>query len=68
MPILTRYLIKEHIGPFFFSLMLIIFIFVMNLLFQMLGKIAGKGLDFHVIMEFFFLNLAWIVAMAVPMH
>jgi len=67
MNILNRYLLKEHAAPFFFSLMLIIFIFVMNLVFQMLGKIAGKGLDFHVIMEFFFLNLAWIIAMAVPM-
>ena len=56
MPILTRYLFKEHAVPFVFSMMLIIFIFVMNLVFQMLGKIAGKGLDFHVIMEFFFLN------------
>ena len=67
MSILTRYLFKEHAAPFVFSMMLIIFIFVMNLVFQMLGKIAGKGLDFHVIMEFFFLNLAWIIAMAVPM-
>jgi lipopolysaccharide export system permease protein len=42
-------------------------IFVLNLLFQMLGKIAGKGLALSVLMEFFFLNLAWIVALAVPM-
>jgi lipopolysaccharide export system permease protein len=67
MRILTRYLLKEHAAPFFYSLMLIIFIFVLNLVFQMLGKIAGKGLDLHVIAEFFFLNLAWIIAMAVPM-
>jgi len=67
MPIITRYLLKEHAAPFFFSLMLIIFIFVLNLLFQMLGKIAGKGLELHTILEFFFLNLAWIIAMAVPM-
>ena len=53
--------------PFFLSLVLIIMIFVLNLLFQMLGKIAGKGLDFYIIIEFFFLNMAWIVALAVPM-
>jgi lipopolysaccharide export system permease protein len=67
MRILTRYLFREHAAPFFYSMMLIIFIFVLNLVFQMLGKIAGKGLDLHVIAEFFFLNLAWIIAMAVPM-
>jgi len=33
----------------------------------MLGKIAGKGLDISIVAEFFFLNLAWIIALAVPM-
>ncbi len=55
------------IPPFVLSLLLIILIFVLNLLFQMLGKIAGKGLNLSIIAEFFFLNLAWIVALAVPM-
>ena len=67
MPILTRYLLKEHAAPFFLSMFLIIFIFVLNLMFQVLGKIVGKGLELHVIVEYFFLNLAWIIAMAVPM-
>ena len=44
MPIITRYLLKEHAAPFFLSMLLIIFIFVLNLVFQILGKIAGKGL------------------------
>ncbi len=39
----------------------------MNLLFQMLGKLAGKGLALSVVLEFFALNLAWILALAVPM-
>jgi len=42
-------------------------IFVLNLVVQMLGKIAGKGLDFYIIIEFFFVNLAWILTLAVPM-
>ena len=65
--ILFRYIIKELIVPFILSLLMITLIFVLNLVFQMLGKIAGKGLDFYVIMEFFFLNLAWILTLAVPM-
>lgn len=39
----------------------------MNLLFQMLGKITGKGIPFVTIIEYFALNLAWIIALAVPM-
>jgi lipopolysaccharide export system permease protein len=62
-----RYIIREFIPPFIFSLSLIIFLFVLNLLFQMLGRIAGKGLPLSTVAEFFFLNLAWMVALAVPM-
>ncbi len=65
--ILARYIIREHIAPFIFGISLIVFIFTMNLLFQMLGRIAGKGLPIQVVLEYFSLNLAWILALAVPM-
>lgn len=67
MKIIYRYLILEFIPPFFYAFCLITLIILLNLVVQMLGKIAGKGLDPYVVMEFFFLNLAWIVALAVPM-
>ncbi|MBI5058378.1 LptF/LptG family permease [candidate division KSB1 bacterium] len=65
--VLFRYISREFIPPFVFSLSLIIFLFVLNLLFQMLGRIAGKGLPWNTVAEFFVLNLAWMVALAVPM-
>ncbi len=65
--ILTKYILKEHIAPFIYSLVLILFIFILNLVFQMLGKIVGKGLDLMVILEFFALNIAWIASLAIPM-
>ena len=65
--VLFRYIIKEHVGPFFFGLSLIVFIFTMNLFFRLLGKIAGKGISVWIIGEYFVLNLAWIIALAVPM-
>lgn len=65
--ILARYIIREHISPFFFGLFLIVFIFTLNLFFRMLPRIVGKGLSLRVIAEFFFLNLAWIFALAIPM-
>ena len=58
---------REQIGPFLFGLSLIVFIFSLNLVYQVLGKITGKGLPTEVIFEYFFNNLAWIVALAVPM-
>jgi len=67
MTTLFRYILRELIAPFFFSLGLICLLFIMNLVFQMLGRVAGKGLPLVTIFEFFFLNLAWMIALAVPM-
>lgn len=67
MKIIYRYLALEFIPPFFYAFCLITLIILLNLVVQMLGKIAGKGLDPYVVVEFFFLNLAWIVALAIPM-
>jgi len=67
MKIIYRYLVLEFIPPFFYAFCLITLIILLNLVVQMMGRIAGKGLDPYVVMEFFFLNLAWIVALAIPM-
>ncbi|MDZ7291662.1 MAG: LptF/LptG family permease [candidate division KSB1 bacterium] len=65
--ILSRYILREHIGPFFFGFSVITLIFLLNLLFRELSRILSKGLPWHVVLEFFALNMAWIVALAVPM-
>jgi lipopolysaccharide export system permease protein len=65
--ILARYIIKEHIGPFFFSLAVIMFVFVTKFIVQYIGRIFGKGLSLLTILEFVYLNLAWMFALAVPM-
>jgi len=65
--ILHRYILNRHIGPFLFSLFVITLLFLLNLAFRVLGRILSKGLDFWVIVEFFGLNLAWIIALTVPM-
>lgn len=67
MRILTRYIIKEHLGPFWFSLLVIMFVFVTKFIAQYIGKIFGKGLPFSTILEFIYLNLAWMLALAIPM-
>ena len=67
MYILSKHVIRQHIGPFFFGFFIITLLFLLNLVFKELGRILSKGLEFWVIIEFFALNLAWIVALAVPM-
>ncbi|MBN2357162.1 LptF/LptG family permease [candidate division KSB1 bacterium] len=65
--ILWRYIIKEHIGPFIFSLCVITLVFLLNLVFRELPRILSRGLPLGVVIEYFSLNMAWIVALAVPM-
>ena len=65
--IVTRYILREHVAPFLFGLLTIVFVFILNILFRDLGKLLGKGLPVKIILEFFFFNLAWIVALAIPM-
>ncbi|UCE04390.1 MAG: LptF/LptG family permease [bacterium] len=67
MYILSRHIIRLHIGPFLFGFFIITLLFMLNLVFKDLARILSKGLEFWVIVEFFALNLAWIVALAVPM-
>lgn len=67
MRIITKYILKEHLGPFIYSLSGIIFIFILNVAFRDLGRFLGKGLPLLIILEFFFLNIAWILALAIPM-
>jgi len=64
---LWRYILKEHFGPFIFAMSVITLVFLLNLVFRELGRILSKGLGFSLILEFFFLNMAWIIALAVPM-
>ncbi len=65
--ILPRYILREHVGPFFFGFSVITLIFLLNLVFRELSRMLSKGLPWNVVLEFFALNLAWIVALAVPM-
>ena len=67
MLILSRYILRQHIGPFIFGFSVITLIWILNLLFKELNRILSKGLPPLVVAEFFALNLAWIVALTVPM-
>ncbi len=67
MKILTKYILKEHAAPFFFGMAAIVFVFLLNTIFRDLGRILGKGLPLLVILKFFGLNFAWILALAIPM-
>ncbi|MBD3288740.1 LptF/LptG family permease [candidate division KSB1 bacterium] len=67
MYILQRYIIRQHVGPFLFGFFIITLLWILNLLFTRLGHLLSRGLSVWVILEFFFLNMAWIMALTLPM-
>ena len=67
MPIIYRYILKEHIGPFFFGLAIITFVLIMDFLLELLNLIIGKGVSLLIVLQAFALNLAWMFALSIPM-
>ena len=65
--ILARYILKEHIAPFFYALFVITFLFLVDFLIRILSSILSKGLGWRVVLEILILNLAWMLALSIPM-
>lgn len=65
--ILYRYIIRELIAPFFSSMSIIVFLFVMQQMVLLLDRIISKGLDPLIVLEVFIIQLAWIITLAIPM-
>lgn len=67
MRILTRYLIRAHLGPFLFAFFALTGVILINTLARRLADLAGKGLPLRVVLEFFALALPATVALTFPM-
>ncbi len=65
--ILAKYILREHVAPFFYSLLVITFLFLIDFLIRILSSILSKGLDWKVVLEIVVLNLAWMLALSIPM-
>lgn len=67
MKILTRYLIRAHLGPFLFAFVAVTGLLFLNAVAARLEDLAGKGLDWEVIRSFMVLSLPHVVALTFPM-
>jgi lipopolysaccharide export system permease protein len=65
--ILTRYILREHLGPFTFALTALTSLMLLNFISRQFGELVGKGLPWSVIGEFFLLSIPFTVALTVPM-
>jgi lipopolysaccharide export system permease protein len=67
MRILTRYLLRAHLGPFFFALFALTGLLFVNMVARRYQDLAGKGLPLEVVLEVFYLSLPHIIALTLPM-
>lgn len=65
--ILSRYILREHIGPFFFAFIIITFILIIDFIPSLVDMIVGKDLPTSIILKVFFYQIGWMIALSVPM-
>jgi len=67
MSTLNKYLMKQSFIPFILSVGVITTVLFLQFLIRAIDRFLGKGLDVFTILEYLYLNLAWIIALSVPM-
>jgi lipopolysaccharide export system permease protein len=64
---LWRYVLFEHFGPFFFGLLVITFVLIIDFIPQVLDMVVGRDIPAVVVARLFAYNLAWMMALSIPM-
>ena len=67
MRIITKYLIRQHTGPFLFAFSALTGLLFLNAVALRMDDLVGKGLPWSVIGEFLLLSLPHTVALTLPM-
>jgi lipopolysaccharide export system permease protein len=65
--IISRYVLREHLGPLTFALTALTSLMLLQFISRQFGELVGKGLPWSVIGEFFLLSIPFTVALTVPM-
>ena len=64
---LARYILSEHVGPFAFGLLVITFVLIIDFVPRVLDLVVGRDIAASVVTQLFVYNLAWMMALSVPM-
>jgi lipopolysaccharide export system permease protein len=65
--IISKYILREHVGPFTFALTALTSLMILNFISRQFGELVGKGLPPSVIAEFFGLSIPFTIALTLPM-
>jgi lipopolysaccharide export system permease protein len=64
---ISRYVLREHVGPFVFALSALTSFMLLQFIARKFGDLVGRGLSWQVILEFFVLSIPLTVALTLPM-
>ncbi|MCX5756261.1 MAG: LptF/LptG family permease [Gemmatimonadetes bacterium] len=64
---LSRYVLREHLGPLVFAMSALTSLLLLNYIAKQLPQLVGKGLPWDVVVEFVVLSLPFTIAMTLPM-
>ena len=65
--IFERYILRNYLGPFLFSMAVITFVFIMDFILRYIDLFLGKGVQFHIVLQAFTLSLGHMFALIIPM-
>lgn len=64
---MTRYILMEHLGPFIFAFFTITFLLIIDHVPRIIDHVIDKDISIWIALELVVLNLAWMLALSVPM-
>lgn len=64
---LHKFILKSFLGPLFFTFLISMFVLLMQFLFRYIDELVGKGLEWHILLEFVIYVSATLVPMALPL-
>jgi len=64
---MSRYIVAEFVGPFLFAFVVITLVLIVDFVPDVVKLVIKKKLDTWVIIQVFVLNLAWMLALSIPM-
>lgn len=67
MNIFHWYVVREHIAPFVFAFCVIMFVLILKLMLELMEILISKGVGIVVMAQLLVYNLAWMVALVIPM-
>lgn len=65
--IIDRMILLEFIPNFFMAVGILLFVLILNRIFELVNLVIGKGVPFFIVLKLFLYNVPFIVFLAVPM-